>query len=140
MKKKEAGKSKDAGYMFGLRKSFSLSYEEVWDYLFSNEGLPIWLGEISGEEIEIGKEMDLGQGVSGRFTVFKPFSHIRMTWNKSTWVNATRFQLRIIPSKNKTAISFCHEMLLDQQQRQEMKIHWNEVMNQLSEMLTMKSS
>lgn len=139
MEKKEAGKSKDAGFMFGLRKSFSFSHEEVWDFMFSDEGLSIWLGEITAEELEIGKGMDLGKGISGSFTVFKSFSHIRMTWNKRGWENATRLQLRIIPSKNKTVISFCHEMLLDQQQRQEMKAHWNEVMNRLSELIGKKS-
>lgn len=132
MNKKDVGKSKDAGYMFGLRKTFPIALEEAWDFMFSDKGLQIWLGEISADEIEIGKAMDLSNGLLGRFTVFKPFSHIRMTWINNSWENSTRFQLRIIPSKQKTVISFCHEMLQDQAQRQEVKIYWNEVMEKLS--------
>lgn len=133
MSKSEPGKSKDAGFMFGLRKTFPLSVEATWDFMFSNRGLQIWLGEISAEEVEIGKEMNLGKDLSGSFTVFKPFSHIRMTWKKRGWENRTRLQVRLIPSKDKAVISFCHEMLKDQAQRQEMKAHWNVVMKNLSE-------
>jgi len=133
MSKKDPGWSKDAGFMFGLRKTFPITHEQAWDFMFSDKGLSIWLGKISGQDVEIGKELHLKDGLSGSFTIFKPFSHIRMSWNKQEWQNSSRLQLRIIPSKQKTVISFCHEMLMDQTQRQEMKMYWNQVMKQLTE-------
>lgn len=42
--KKAVGLTKDAGWQFGLRKTFHFSQEYLWHFMFSNKGLKIWLG------------------------------------------------------------------------------------------------
>ena len=51
----QVGKTKDVGFQFGIRKTFPVSTEKVWDFLFSKNGLKIWLGKLKNE-LEIKKE------------------------------------------------------------------------------------
>ncbi len=46
---KTVGLTKDVGWKFGLRKTFPYSQEYLWDFMFSDKGLKIWLGELSEE-------------------------------------------------------------------------------------------
>jgi len=79
---KPVGQTKDGTFQFGLRKTFPQNHKVVWDFMFSKEGLSIWLGEIDFENLEIKKEFTLSNGLSGKINTFKPYSHIRMIWKK----------------------------------------------------------
>ena len=132
---KEVGKSKDAGYQFGLRKTFALSKQQVWDFMFSEEGLAIWLGELT-DDLELKNTYHTKEGVEGLVRVFEPDSHVRMSWKKKEWKNSSTVQVRIIPkAQNKTVISFLHEKLTNAKQRLEMKAYWNDKMSRISELL-----
>ena len=48
----EVGKTKDAGFQFGARKTFDLDFHKAWDFLFSKEGLKVWLGSVEFNELE----------------------------------------------------------------------------------------
>ena len=74
---KQLGQTKDAGFQFGIRKNFPVSTEKVWDFLFSKRGLKIWLGNLKNE-LEIKKEYETENGISGLVRVFKASSHIRL--------------------------------------------------------------
>ena len=125
------GQTKDGTFQFGLRKTFSQDYKVVWDFMFSNKGLSIWLGEIDFEKLEFKKEYILKNGLLIKINTFKPYSHIRMNWKKKDWGNLSNLQVRILPSKEKTVISFAHEKLKNNLQREEVKNHWNVVMENL---------
>ena len=129
---KPVGQTKDGTFQFGLRKTFPQKHKEVWDFMFSKKGLLIWLGEIDLDQLEIKKEFVLSNGLSGKINTFKPYSHIRMVWKNKNWKNDAHLQVRIYPSKEKTVISFAHEKLKDHQQREEVKKHWNDIMDELS--------
>jgi len=75
----QLGKTKDVGFQFGIRKTFSVSCEKVWDFLFSENGLKIWLGKLKNV-LEIKKEYETENGVTGLVRVFKANSHIRLNW------------------------------------------------------------
>ena len=79
--KKPVGLTIDAGWQFGLRKTFPYSQEYLWDFMFSDKGLKIWLGEIKNE-LEIKKSYRTKDGIEGFVRVFTPYSHIRMNWKK----------------------------------------------------------
>ena len=133
--KKEVGLTKDAGWQMGVRKTLDTDFDRVWDFMFSDKGLNLWLGPIKAEQLEVGKAMDLDHGIWFKIVVFKPFSHIRMQWKKREWSNTSRLQLRIIRSKEKTVVSFAQEMMRNQTQREEMIVHWKKVAERLSEIL-----
>src|SRR5690606_25136336 len=109
--------------------------EYLWDYMFSEKGLKIWLGEIENE-LEIKKNYETKDGVEGFVRVFKPYSHIRMHWKKKKWENISTVQVRVIGNQEKATISFHQEKLLDKNQRDEMELFWNKKMSEIEKALT----
>jgi len=133
---KTVGKSRNAGYQFGLRKTFSISLDFAWNFLISRPAVRIWLGDISEIEFKEQFEYQTADGCTGKIRVVKPFSHMRMTWKKPDWSNHSILQLRTIKvPEEKTTISIHQEHLQSAVQRQEMKIHWSEVMTAIEKQM-----
>lgn len=125
------GKTKDVGFQFGIRKTISASTEKVWDFLLSENGLKIWLGELRNK-LELKKEFETKDGITGLLRVSKPNSHIRLNWKPKTWENMSTVQVRVIGNKNKTAIAIHQEKLLNSEQRNEMRAYWTEIIEELT--------
>ena len=119
VKTKIIGLTKDAGWQFGVRKSVSLNLNEVWDFLFSDNGEKLWLN-----------------GANKEFSTFKNLSHIRTKWKLKSWTNEATLQMRVIANKDKTTIAFHIEKLLDEKQREETKKYWDNVIKTLTERIT----
>ncbi len=128
--RKPVGLTKDAGWQFGLRKTLLYPQEYTWDFMFSDRGLRIWLGELDNK-LEIKKPYKTQKGIEGLVKVFKPYSHIRMNWKRKNWDNTSIVQVRVIGNQEKATISFHQEKLLDNNQREEMKLYWNEKMKEI---------
>jgi len=127
----QIGKTKDVGFQFGIRKTISVSTEKVWDFLFSKNGLKIWLGTLK-DDLELKKEFKTKNGITGFVRVFKPNSHIRLNWKPKTWGNISTVQIRVIGNNEKTTIAIHQEKLLNNEQRNEMKYYWTKVINKLT--------
>ena len=128
------GQTKDVGFQFGIRKTIPISTEKVWDFLFSKNGLKIWLGELKNE-LEIKKEYETENGITGLVRIFKPNSHIRLNWKLKTWENMSTVQIRVIGNENKTTIAIHQEKLLNSEQRNEMKEYWTKIIEKLTNKL-----
>ncbi len=126
------GQTKDMGFQFGLRKTVPFSANFVWEFLFSEAGLNIWLGELQ-TSFKIGQPYITKSGIEGFIRVFRPYSHVRLNWKKKHWNNYSTLQLRVIEHPQKTTISFHQEKLFNSEQRSEMKIYWNDVMDKITE-------
>jgi uncharacterized protein YndB with AHSA1/START domain len=129
--KRIIGRTKDAGFQFGIRRTFPVSQESAWEFLFSEMGLALWLG-LMDQPLMYKSAFVTLEGIEGVVTVIKPLSHVRMAWKKKSWQNTSRLQVRLIPNNGKTTISFHHEKLMDAAQREEMKTYWGGVMDKLS--------
>src|SRR5690606_19835933 len=99
-KVKIVGRTKDAGWQFGIRKTVPLNTDEVWDFLFSEHGAKLWL-----------------KGADKEFSTFKNRSHIRTKWKLKGWTNEATLQMRVMANKDKTIIAFHIEKLLNEEQR-----------------------
>ena len=129
---REAGKTKDAGFQFGLQRTFPVTGEEAWDFMVSDRGLKIWLGDLVSP-LELKRKYLTKSGIHGLVRVFKPYSHLRMNWKKNNWENMSTLQIRTIGnSDGKSIISFHQEKLTDAKQRAEMKEYWNRKMDDLA--------
>ncbi|RVU00616.1 ATPase [Mucilaginibacter limnophilus] len=132
---KVTGETKAVGFEVGARKTFDISLQKAWDFLFSDEGLALWLGNIAVENLS--KEAEIKSGdVSGTIKVVKPYSHIRMRWKRADWDNTSTLQVRVLDAKGKATISFHQEQLQDSKQRDEMKAHWQKVLEKISAKLS----
>jgi len=116
---KTVGQTKDTGWQFGVRKSVPFNLNEVWDFLFSEKGIKIWL-----------------KGADKEFSTFKQHSHLRTKWKLNGWSNEATLQMRVIANKDKTTIAFHIEKLLDEKQREETKIYWDKVIEAITEQIT----
>ncbi|HHH50369.1 MAG TPA: ATPase [Saprospiraceae bacterium] len=125
------GKTKDVGFQFGIRKTIPVSTEKVWDFLFSKKGLNIWLGKLN-TELELKKEFETENEITGFVRVFNPNSHIRLNWKPKNWENISTVQIRVIGDENKTTIAIHQEKLLNSEQRNEMKKYWTTIMEKLT--------
>jgi hypothetical protein len=134
---KPIGLTKNSGWQFGLRKTFPYPQEYLWAFMFSDEGLNIWLGTLE-KELEVKKTYKTKEGIEGFVRVYIPFSHVRMNWKKKNWKNASILQVRVIGNHEKTMISFHQEKLLNANQREEMKLYWNEKMTEIKNTITAK--
>ncbi|HEY5824460.1 MAG TPA: SRPBCC domain-containing protein [Cyclobacteriaceae bacterium] len=136
---KPTGLTKDAGWQMGVRKTLPIPVADVWEFLFSEEGLPVWLGKINDLEWKKGESFRTSNGTEGMIRVFSPLSHIRITWKKKGWENSSSVQVRTLKGKNKTTIVFHQDRLTGADQREEMLKHWEKVLNKLEKNLTDKA-
>ncbi len=131
-KAKITGLTKDVGFQVGTRRTFAVDAATMWDFLFSAKGLGLWLGEILGDGIAEGTDLQTKSGLRIMVRVFKPHSHIRMKYQPRNWRNNSTVQIRIIDRGEKTIVSFHQEHLADLAQREEMKIHWQTVVAKIA--------
>ena len=127
----QIGQTKDVGFQFGVRKTIPISSELAWKFLFSAKGLETWLGKLDNE-LELKKEFETGNGITGVVRVFKPNSHIRLNWKLKDWPNMSTVQLRVIKKQEKTTISIHQEKLLNAEQRSKMKDYWIKIIEKIA--------
>jgi len=118
-KVKTIGQTKDAGWQFGVRKSVLLNIDNVWGFLFSENGIKLWLKDADKE-----------------FSTFNPLSHIRTKWKLKGWTNEATLQMRVLSNKDKTTIAFHIDRLLDEKQREETKTYWTKILGDIIQQLT----
>ena len=133
---KVIGQTKDVGFQIGARKTIDVSPQMAWDFLTSAEGFNLWLGELSGWQLEAGARYKTVEGTVGEFRVVNPGEHLRLTWQPSDWDNASTVQIRFIPNKEKTTISFHQEHLDGPEIREAMRQRWQQVLNELARRLS----
>ena len=129
------GQTKDVGFQIGVRRTFPVSVNLAWDFLFSDKGLSFWLGKIDSGDIEPDNSYKTKEGIEGKISVLKPYSHIRLTWKRKDWENVSTLQIRVIPAKEKTTISFHQDKLMNSGQREEMKSYWNKILEEIKNKL-----
>ena len=129
----EVGKTADVGYQIGVSRTLPFSEETIWGLLLSPEGQAVWLG--GPIEVEEGAKYSLADGATGEVRVYKPWSHIRLTWRPPGWARPSLIQVRVIPAKTGTTLSFHQEHLRDGAARSEMKARWEAVIDELTKRL-----
>ena len=116
------GLTKDVGYQIGVRRTINFSVEKVWQVISSEEGISIWLGEGKITDTSVGTKYQLEDGSVGEFRIFKPNSHLRITWKPKGWTKPSTIQVRVIANKLKTTLAFHQENLPDSKQREHRRL------------------
>ena len=132
---KTVGKTKHTGYQAGVRRTFAIPPDQVWDFLTSEAGLQLWVGEISNLNLEKGASYQTDDGTSGKIATVTPGGHIRLTWQPAGWSQSSTLQVRVIPNREKTTISFHQENLTGPEHRASMLEHWKAVLIRMGELL-----
>ncbi|MGD9900676.1 MAG: SRPBCC domain-containing protein [Calditrichaceae bacterium] len=125
------GKTKSVGYQIGVRRTFDIKLESAWNFLISEEGLFTWLGSGSPINAVVGERYRLPDGTTGEFRVIKTNSHLRLTWHPQGWEKASTIQVRVLPAKNKTTISFHQENLPGSVEREQRKTFYMSALDEI---------
>ena len=127
------GKTADVGYQIGVRRTLPCDEEALWSLILSPEGQTIWLG--GAIDLADGARYALDNGTVGQVRVYKPWSHIRLTWQPRGWARPSTVQVRVITASRGTTLSFHQDQLVDATTRTAMKAHWEEVIARLAAIL-----
>lgn len=128
------GETADGSFEVGVQKSVPVAPKKAWELIVSRDGIRAWLGEGARPDPTKGYVFETADGVKGEFRVVKKMSHVRLTWQPSAWKAHSTLQVRVIPKgPGKSVISFHHEGLPEERDREEMRRHWKEVLAALEE-------
>ncbi|WP_195575084.1 SRPBCC domain-containing protein [Paenibacillus sp. 1001270B_150601_E10] len=134
---KTVGLTASTGYQVGVRRTLLISTEEAWSYLTSADGRKLWIGNVSQPSFTEGETFCSEEGISGQFRVIKPYRQLRLRWEKSEWGEPSTLQIRLLSKQSdKTTISFHQEHLDHPDTREQMKLHWENVLAAIREQTT----
>ncbi len=130
---RDVGKTAAVGYQIGVRRTLACGEEALWALILSPAGMAVWLG--GAIELAAGAPYALDDGTRGQVRVYKPWSHIRLTWQPPGWARPSTVQVRVGAASGGTTLSFHQENLADGAARAAMKTRWAGVIEQLSKLL-----
>ena len=119
-------------YQVGVRKTYPVSLHEAWNYIFSYDGIKLWLGYKGIPIWKKGQEYTTKTGTYLCVRVYNELSHARLTYRRKDWENTSTLQIKILAAKTGTTISIHQEKLADEDQREEMRLHWEKVLIKLA--------
>lgn len=137
--KKVVGLTKDVGWQFGIRRTVPVTIHQAWEFLLSKKGRDIWLGKVGEIDWQPGAAFKTREGVEGEIRVFKPLSHMRMSWKKKGWDHVSMLQPRVAKGIGRSVISFHHDKLANEKERIEMKRYWTTILDKIESELQPKS-
>jgi len=133
-----AGLTKDAGWQVGVRRTFPIHLKDAWELVTSEAGICAWLGDLPGFKPGICAAYQLADGTQGKITIFKPGSHMRLTWFLPGYPRPSIVQVRVIPGGEKTVIVFHQEHLPDAKAREARKVFFDQALADLSNLIAGK--
>ena len=130
----EVGRTLDAGYQIGVRRTLPVSEERLWALLLSPEGQRLWLGGVA--DLEPGTRFVFPDGTQGEIRIYRSWSHLRLTWQPPAWEAPSFVQVRVLPARRgATTLSFHQDHLKGPAERAEMKARWENVVGSLAALL-----
>lgn len=139
------GETADAGFEIGVSKTFEASQKKIWELLTSPEGLKIWLGNTESLALEKGASYETTDGTTGEIRSIAEGTKIRLTVKPQGQEKHSTLQIYVMPNgqygktdpkSTKTSVRFHHEKLQSEKERETMKQHWQEVLEQLDKILS----
>ncbi|MFD0620129.1 SRPBCC domain-containing protein [Paenibacillus sp. GCM10027629] len=127
---KIVGQTASVGFQVGVRRTLPITREQAWAYLVSSEGKSLWIGdENTLQQLQVGEFFESRDGISGQLRVLKPLHQLRMAWSTRVWERPSTLQIRLLSDKpDRITISFHQEKLADADTREQMKLHWEQVL------------
>lgn len=131
------GETKDAGFQIGVQRMIEQPQDKIWQLLISPAGTKLWLGDVRNLKFQKGETFKTKEGLSGEIRSVTKDEKLRLTWHPEERSQATTLQIYLLCNRNtpnKTNLRFHHEKLADAEERQAMKLHWQEVLNKIEQL------
>ena len=129
------GLTRDAGWQVGVQRTLPCDPDEAWVLLTGTEGLASWLGRGAELPEEVGGSYTTEDGTTGELRSWRPGDRIRLTWRPPDWTHDATVQVAIHPTGSGTAVRFHTERLADEGEREDLRTHWQGVLEDLRTLL-----
>jgi activator of HSP90 ATPase len=131
-KAKVIGLTKNVGFQFSITKTCAVSVDTAWDFLLSELGVAIWLGDIHFDDFELNNPLTTKAGIDAKITIFRANSHIRLAWKPRHWDNNSFIEIRVLTNKGRAKLGLLHTHMISIAQREEVKIYWTNVIHKIA--------
>ncbi len=122
------GLTRDAGWQIGVSRTIDRPADEVWDFLISEAGIRLWLGEGVAVLPEPGDHYETDAGVRGQTRSLRDRDRLRLTWQPPDWDHDTTLQLVVSASgAARSRLGVHQERLADAAERERQREHWKGV-------------
>ena len=125
------GKTRDAGWQLGVRRTYPLDLWPAWECLLAPTGRAVWLGTDAPLDWSLKVPQILPHGLEIEFRVLKPGSHLRLQYFTASLARPSRLQIRVLPAKTGTTVAIHQEMLSTATERAQGLDHWKGVLHAL---------
>jgi len=126
------GQTAASGWQAGVRRTFPVATETVWNLLLSAEGQALWLG--APVTLKPGAPYALPDGTTGEVRVVSD-RHLRATWAPPGWTGESTIQLRVLQAASGATVAFHHDRLANTDERERALAHWRDVLEALGRRL-----
>ena len=126
------GLTADASYQIDIIKTFPVSLHDAWNFMFSPTGVKRWLGYNGLPKWKKDQKYTTKTGTDLCVRAYSELSHARLTYKRKEWENTATLKLRVHTAKTGTTISIQQEKLATAAQREEMKLHWEKVLDKIA--------
>jgi activator of HSP90 ATPase len=130
------GLTKNVGFQFSITKTCAVSVDTAWDFLLSELGVAMWLGDIDFDDFELNNPLTTEAGIEAKITIFRANSHIRLAWKPRHWDNNSFIEIRVLTNKGRAKLGLLHTHMVSIAQREEVKAYWTKVINKIALELT----
>ena len=128
--KRIPGEVAGEGFQIGVTRVLDITPEKAWRMLTEEPGRSLWLGRVE-KMPQQGESFVTAEGAEGRVASFTAGRHVRLTWQPKGWMRPSTLQFYVLPSGDKTSFRFHQEKLATAERREEMRQHWQEVLDRL---------
>ncbi len=132
VEKRVVGLTKNVGFQFSITKTCPVSPDVAWDFLLSESGIAIWLGDIDFDDFELHKPLITKTGIEAKITIFRADSHIRLAWKPAHWLNNSFIEIRVLTNKGRAKLGLLHTHMMSVGQREEVKAYWNKIVQNMA--------
>ena len=126
-----AGETASAGFEVGVQRTVRLSPQQAWELLAGPAGLSVWLGVDGRLRLAPGQTYQTADGTRGEVRTVTPGQRVRLTWHPPRWLHPSTLQVTVIPASQGATLAFHQERLPGPQEREEMRHHWQRVLQRL---------
>src|SRR5699024_752668 len=115
-----------------VQKTLPINVKKLWQFIIGSNGLSIWHGN-GLEELEFEKysTYQTNNGTLGEIRSLYPHKRLQLICQLSEWTNQSTLQLHLLHKCDRTALRFQHEKLADIHQRNQMKEHWRNILQNI---------
>lgn len=130
---REVGEVADGGLQVGVQRTIPVDRASLWTYLVG-DGVATWLGETDRFAPIPGTPFETADGTTGEIRTVAEGERLRMTWYPDRLTEPATLQLTLACPRNiddRTALRVHLEHLPDATAREDLRAHWQAVLDRL---------